>query len=897
MRPVLQAFSWAPRTAVLLASCVCSAAGSDFDRTIRPLLSERCGSCHSDEEKSSGFSVASLPNVVAGGEKLGTAVVPGHPERSPLVQVLRGVKKPRMPLRGSLSEEDIARVEAWIRSLSNADVSSAHPDDPRGWAFRRPARPELPSVRRADWVRNPIDAFVLKRLEAAGLEPAPPADHRVLARRVYLDLVGIVPSPEELESFLADGSPRAYERLVDRLLDDPRYGERWGRHWLDLVRYGETSGLEGDGPIGNAWRYRDWVIDAFNSDMPYDRFVIQQLAGADEHSRTRLNYQPDVQGHIPTGFLRLAPWDRSNLVAAEVRQNYLNEITGATGSIFLGLTIGCAQCHDHKYDPIPQRDYYRLQAFFSTVQVANDLEVPYTDRAFAAHARRKIEEYEKTLQGGPEKKELDALLEQLRARLIAARKAQAAGKALTSADLRLELRRDGGAIFGEAERQRHEELLDAAKRTGDLEQQQALGAYEETLLKKLERAYSRPGVDPLARFEALTVEDVEEELEAPYSSRSFFSDEEQTRYRVLSSKLQVVRSRLGRWKPVALTVRNVPGPPNGPGVAPTHLLFRGDYRQPKEEVKPGFPSVLTGHSDPAVIEADRYRQFPTRGWRMTLARWIASPENPLTARVMVNRIWQQHFGRGIVATPSDFGKNGEPPSHPELLDWLAHAFIERGWSIKAMHRLILQSSTYRQSAENPSYNENRIDPENRLLWRFNRWRLEAEAVRDSILSISGQLNPERGGPSVFPPLPDDLADFARYGRTGSVVWEPNEAEAEGRRRSVYIFQRRSLPLPMMAAFDAPVFSESCARRSVTTTPLQALSLLNGSLVQEASRALARRVEAEAGPGRRAQVVRACERVLNRSPDPAEIEDLLRFAGPLEGICRVLFNTNEFLYVD
>jgi hypothetical protein len=282
---------------------------------------------------------------------------------------------------------------------------------------------------------------------------------------------------------------------------------------------------------------------------------------------------------------------------------------------------------------------------------------------------------------------------------------------------------------------------------------------------------------------------------------------------------------------------------------------------------------------------------------MTLAKWIASPGNPLTARVMVNRIWQHHFGRGIVATPSNFGKNGERPTHPELLDWLAHTFIERGWSIKAMHRLMLTSSAYRQASENTVCDGSDVDPENRLLWHFNRRRLEAEAIRDGILAVSGRLNPERGGPSIFPPLPDDLADVARYGRGGALMWEPNETEEDGRRRSVYIFQRRSLPLPMMAAFDAPGFSESCPTRSNTTTPLQALSLMNGSLVQEEAEALARRIESEAGPDRRAQIGRAFERVLGRVADPEEIEKLSRFQGPLDGICRVLFNSNEFLYVD
>jgi mono/diheme cytochrome c family protein len=868
----------------------------EYERAIAALFAEKCAECHSGEERSSGFSVTSPAAIVAGGDKYGRSVVAGNPEASPLIQVLRGQKRPRMPMGDRLTDEEIGRVESWIRGMDPGVGVAAEPKRWR-WPFERPTRPEPPAVRRRDWANNPIDAFLLARLEAAGLVPAPPAPRQTLARRLYLDLIGMPPSPEELQVFLKDDSPDSYESLVDRLLADPRYGERWGRHWLDLVRYGETSGLEGDGAIGNAWRYRDWVIDAFNNDLPYDRFITLQLAGGDEHSKTRLNYRPDVQGLVPTGFLRLAPWDRSNLVAEEVRQNYLNEVTAATGSVFLGLTIGCAQCHDHKYDPIPQRDYYRFQAFFNAIQVSDDIEVPYEDEVIAARARAKIEEYQQRLREGPEKRALDEHLGRLLANWVESRKARAKRSRPTVDDLRLELRRGTASIFAAAERDRHAELLEDATRTGDPEEARALEAYEATLLEELDAAYARPGSDPLARFDALTVDDVRDELQAPYSAGSFFGEDERARFRELSSQLDLCRRRLKRWQPAALAVRNVSGPPNGPGVAPTHVLTRGDYRQKGEEVRPGFPSAIVGHSEPAVLEADRYRQFPTRGWRLTLAKWIASPDNPLAARVMVNRIWQHHFGRGIVATPSDFGKNGERPTHPELLDWLAHAFIDRGWSVKEMHRMMLTSNAYRQASENPSAGGSEIDPENTLLWRYRRGRLEAEAIRDSILAVSGRLNTERGGPSIFPPLPDDLAEFARYGRGGGLMWEPNESEADGRRRSVYIFQRRSLPLPMMASFDAPAFSESCPRRSSTTTPLQALALMNGTLVQESAAALARRIQAEAGPDRRAQVLRAFLRVLGREPDPEELDTFTAFPGPLDGICRVLFNSNEFLYVD
>ena len=866
------------------------------------LFETRCAACHSEKTKSSGFSVASLESVVAGGSKYGRAVAAGHPEGSSLLRVLNGELGPRMPLGAALSKSEIDRIEQWIRGLTAGDVAGAEQPEWR-WPFQQPRKQQPPAVSHPSWARNPIDAFVLKRLDAEGLAPAPPAPKSVLARRGYFDLIGLPPTPAELAAFLDDDSPKAYENLVERLLADPRYGERWGRHWLDLVRYGETSGLEGDGAIGNAWRYRDWVIRAFNSDMPYDEFVIQQLGGADEHSKTRNNYAPDPQGYIPAGFLRLAPWDRSNLVAAEVRENYLSEVTTATGSIFLGMTIGCARCHDHKYDPIPQKDFYRMQAFFNAVQAEDRQgavslpEVPYEDEAFAAVAEAKIKEYEERLKNGPEKLELDELEQRLLAKLKAAKAGRAKDSGYTNQDLRLEIRRENQTIFSKAEQRRHADLLEDANRTQDPDEKQTLDAYETVLLEKLKQAYGEGKSDPAARFESLTAENVRGEVQAQYSADSVFTEDEKNQHSRLSGALDVYRRRLGRWKPVVLTVRNAPGPPSGPPPAPTQVLIRGDYRQPGEAVEPGFPSAITGGFEPAELITDRYRQFPTRGLRLTLAKWIASPDNPLTARVMVNRVWQHHFGEGIVRTASDFGKNGGRPSHPELLDWLALAFVEKGWSVKALHRLILLSNTYRQSAENPSPQAAKADPENRLLWRFNRRRLEAEAIRDSILHASGRLNSAMYGPSVFPPLPDDLADFARYGRTGGLMWEPNETDADARRRSIYIFQRRSLPLPMMANFDALPFSESCPQRGVTTTPLQALSMMNGYLVHEEVEHLARRIESEAGAQREAQVARAFEIVLNRPPRPEETEKLARFEGGLAALCRVLLNSNEFAYVE
>ncbi len=856
------------------------------------LLLTKCGACHSAKLKTSGFSVDNKASVLAGGTKHGKAVVGGHPEQSTLIKMVRGELAPKMPVGGSLDQREIALLEEWVRSLpaEKGTLQAAW-----RWPYEKPVKAMPPAVKDMAWVRNEIDRFVLAKLEAKKIAPAAEASRQTVARRLYLDLVGVPPDVAELARFLKE----PYEQTVDRLLDDPRYGERWGRHWLDVARFGETSGLEGDGAIGNAWRYRDWVIEAFNSNMPYDRFVTLQIAGGDEHSKTRNNYQPDVQGFVPTGFLRLAPWDRSNLVASEVRQNYLAEVTGAVGSVFLGLSVGCARCHDHKYDPIPTRDYYRMQAFFQASEAGRDVAVPYKDKAFAAKAAKQVADYEKRLKEGPEKHELNDFEKELLTKLVAARKTRAAeAKEFGKADLRLELKLNAGerGIFSPRQVERYAELLENAERSGDAAEQKLLDAVEAPLLEALRAAYGR-GLDASKRFDALGLEDVKREAAAKYSGKSIFTAEEKARHGELSAKLSVYQKRLARWKPNVLSVTNVAGPPSGPDIAPSRILLRGDYRQPGEVVEPGFLSTITGHGEAAVLDTDRYRQFVTRGRRTTLAKWIASKDNPQTARVWVNRLWQQHFGAGIVRTTSDFGVNGERPTHPELLDWLAVQLMESNWDTKAIHKLMLNSATYRQAAENPALKDATIDPENRLLAKFNRRRLEAEAIRDSILHVSGRLNLEMGGPSVYPPLPADLADFARYGRSGDLMWEPNEKESDARRRSVYTFQRRSLPLPMMASFDAIVFSESCDRRSSTTTPLQALSMMNGYLVEEESAHLARRVEAEAGLKKEDQVRRMFELVLGRSPRAQELDRFASFSGKLEALARVLFNSNEFLFTE
>ena len=657
-----------------------------------------------------------------------------------------------------------------------ANTNLVRPDTAWTDRFENPIRRAPPPVSTADWLRNPVDVFILAKLDGQSLTPAPAASSRVLARRLYFDLVGLPPTPAELQQFLDNPAPDAYPQLVDRLLADPRYAERWARHWLDVAGFAETDGLEDDIIIGNLWRYRDWVIDAFDCDMPYDQFVSMQIAGGDEVHPTKAWHQPDVQDYIPAGFLRLAPWDLGNLQAYELRQAYLDEVTGVTASVFLGLTLECARCHDHKYDEIPARDYYRFQAFFNAIQIPlppnsgseapEFVKVPYANEGVRRRAEARITSYEKRL--------------------------------------------------------------------------------------------------------------AEENLQ--------------------DDEAGLLRRRIARWETSVATVQNVAGPPLGPDVAPIRLLLGGDLRNRGEALEPGFPSLLTGHSQPATLEIDRYGQYPTRGRRTTLARWIASPDNPLTARVMVNRIWEYHFGRGIVETPNNFGVNGRPPTHPELLDWLAVDFVQHGWSLKSMHRRLVTSATYGQSSDNRAVDES-LDPENKLLWRFRRRRLEAEAIRDSLLAISGRLSLLRYGPGVFPSLPAGMDDLRKPVRKYSAAWDTNETAEDACRRSIYTFQQRSLPSPLMASFDAQVVNKSCPRRSVTTTPLQALSMMNGTLVSQSAAALAHRIEREAGPESRDQIVRLFEIVLSRPPAPDELARFSGFDGSLTRLARVMLSSNAFLYVD
>ena len=728
---------------------------------------------------------------------------------------------------------------------------SFSPQDREYWAFQQVKRPEIAKVQDAKWVRNPIDAFILARLEAKGLRPAPPADRISLLRRATYDLTGLPATPQEADAFLADRSPNAFEKVVDRLLASPHYGERWARHWLDLARYAESEGFKEDEPRPNAWRYRDYVIQAFNQDKPYDRFIREQIAG-DEL------WPGDPEVHIGTAFNRHYPDESRAPNVLRRRQEILNDITETVAATFLGLTYGCARCHDHKFDPILQADYYRLQAFFANVGANDGILLRPPDRV-RQHGERMAVWEEKT--------------RHIRDKI----------EALIDREYNMEVTEFRANFQAET----RSAISKAAADRSPIERQ----------------IYYRvkPYLNP-------TWETVANKLEADATR--------QKRWKEVKPGLEALKAELEKFSPfhpgeLALGTGIIDISRQSP---PTHILAVGQYDAPLKEVQPGFLSILD--SRPARIIPPSAAE--STGRRTALANWLASPKNPLTARVMVNRIWHYHFGRGVLATPSDFGRMGDRPTHPRLLDWLADEFIRSGWSVKQMHRLIMASNTYQQASADRE-EAAKIDPGNRLWWQFPRQRLQGEVIRDSALFVAGLLSTKVGGRSVLPELPPGMV--IRGG------WKVSKDPAERNRRSIYIFVRRNARYPMLEVFDMPDTHESCGRRHITTTAPQALTLLNSKLTLGWAQAFAGRVLGRAGPSLEAQIEEAYRLAYLRRPDAAEKRTALTFfqrhralvaerasadeklalptslpdavdpvhAAVLVDFCHMLINSNEFVY--
>ena len=823
-----------PRLFIILLGLPALLSAADLSERAYQILRENCFACHGAAMQMSGLDLRTRAKAVQGGER-GPAVSPTSLDLSFAWKFVTNAAKPSMPPGGKLSDDDIETLRKWIvagapfpetavsdedaerlAALKKLEERPITDEERQWWAFQPPVRRQPPPLpgNNAD---NPVDVFLLAKLNDEGLQPALPADKRTLIRRAYLDLTGLPPAPEEVEAFVADTAHDAWKRLVDRLLDSPHYGERWGRHWLDLVHYADSGGYERDFDWPTMWRYRDYVIEAFNSDKPYDRFILEQIAGDEIDA-------DNPEAHIATGFLRLVL--DNNIKDERTRMDELDDNVATTALTFLGMTVQCARCHNHKFDPIPQKDYYQMQAvFFSTKETEYPLVPEDVVRRHEA-AETAINEAI-----SPIKDKLAALEKPYREQLF-------------------------------------EEKLDA------------LPSYYRT-------AWETP-TDRRTEGQRLNARQVEalfRQIKAP-ELLARMSDAEKAEHERLNLETRQLEEQLPEAYPTARTMTE-----EGPEPLPSYFLHRGDPGSKGSRMDSGVLTVaawqpVTYQAPPAgATTSHRRRQF---------AEWIASEKNPLTARVMVNRIWRHHFGEGIVRSVSNFGTMGEKPSHPALLDWLATEFVRSGWSVKQMHRLMMNSAAYRRSSNDVAANL-RADPGNRLFWRMPRQRLEAEILRDQILAAAGTLDRTTGGPAVRPYIDPDL-----WQSSTSRVWDGKAVGArETWRRSVYVFSKRSIRYPMFEAFDQPDMVGHCSRRASSTVAPQALLLMNNAEILLQAKFFAQRVIHEAGHKPAAQVERAFQLALGRTPRGSERERAVAFIEQnptgLVDFCQTLFNLNEFVY--
>jgi cytochrome c5 len=778
----------------LLILMAANATAADFARDVAPVLEKRCLMCHGAAAQMAGLRLDSR-------EAAFRVIKPGASAQSKLIEMVEGRGKTPMPPSGPrLTAVDISAMREWIDAGAPWPESAPKSTRPGHWSFQTIARPEPPQVRAESWARNAIDRFVLARLERESVEPSAEASKRTLVRRLYLDITGLPPTPGQVAAWLADNRADAYERLVDSLLESPHYGEKWARHWLDLARYADSDGYEKDNVRPHAWRYRQWVIDALNADMRFDRFTIEQIAGDLLPGAT-------VDQRAATGFHRNTLTNREGGVNLEqFRTEAVKDRAATVGTVWLGLTVGCAQCHDHKYDPITQREFYSLYGFFNNADEVN-IDAPMAGEmgpyltALPEYRRKRRELLGKY-----------GVFEHMPAWEARMREARANPGKWTDWDHAydaLQKYLDNG-----------DGLLDtpAAKRT---EKQAA--TFEDHFVINYHRVISKE------LWKDLKFPELRKQLDA---LRAEFP---------ALSEAQAIEER------AAATRRK------------NFVHVRGDYRKHGAEVgetTPGFlPPLPAGPAN-----------------RLALARWLVSIENPLTARVTVNRIWQEYFGRGLVRTADDFGMQGERPSHPELLDWLAARFVDSGWRVKDLHKLIVTSAAYRQASQARPDIEQR-DPDNRLLSRQSRLRLPAELVRDSALQVSGLLYPAIGGRSVRPPQPKGVAELT-YGN--GVKW--NESTGRDRyRRGLYIHFQRTAPYPQLMNFDAPDANVAACKRDRSNSPLQALNLLNDPVFTEAARSLAVRVlEDRSAAGFDARVRYAFELCFARQPSLSERETIAQY---------------------
>ena len=799
-----------------------------FTEDVLPVLKANCLKCHSGKEPKGGLNLTSRAGILKGGESGPAADVKNH-AASPLVMAVN-YDGYEMPPTGQMSPAQISAIEKWVqmglpwpKDLHEIEVELEPGPPPvneqtkQFWSFQPVTRPEVPQSK-LSWGNNPIDAFILKRLEDSGLQPSQQADPRQLIRRAYYDLIGLPPSTEEVEEFAKNPTPDAWRQVINRLLDSPQYGEQWGRHWLDLVRYAETNSYERDGAKPHVWRYRDYVIQAFNEDKPYDQFVTEQLAGDEISGRS-------ADSLIATGYYRLGRWDDEPVDPELAFYDDLDDILTTTGQTFLGLTINCARCHDHKIDPIPQRDYYRMLSFFQNVR-------RYGERSQESVNDASVIEIEK-----PEDSNLLA------------------------------------AAINHYEREMNDVLNTLAK-----------------IEKKVKSDFSGVENDEF-QYETNRVALIEKRI------GGLLTEKEVNRYRALTQRRDYLREHRPSGLGQALCVKEDVRQPR-----PSYILLRGNPQAHGDEVTPGFPSVL---SPPEIQIPPIAEGAVSSGRRIALANWITSPDNPLTARVMVNRIWQYHFGRGIVRSSSDFGFQGNRPTHPELLDWLAATFVDGHWSIKEMHRLMMTSATYQMSSASRE-DAFEVDATNELFWRFDMRRLTAEEIRDSILWANGSLNTSTMfGPSIYTKIPAEV--MAGQSRPGA-GWGDSTPE-ERSRRSIYIHVKRSLLDPVLESFDFADTDQTCPVRFSTTQPTQALGLINSDFANEQAQLFADLLVEKAGSDAEAQVRFALSRVMQRPATDDEVEQGIRLMNSLKSdhnmssdqarkyFCLVALNLNEFIYLD
>jgi len=837
-----------------------------FTDHIRPIMERSCWNCHGEAAQLSELDLRSRESSMTGGTR-GPALVPGHAEESRLYRVVAGLDDPPMPMSGTpLSEGEVAAIRTWIDDGAHWDAAGAtsaaealaaleNSELPAGardyWAFQLPEETPVPS---SDTFDHPVDRFLDQLRRDAGVTAAPRADKLTLLRRAYLDLTGLPPTLAQTDEFLADTERGAWERLIDRLLGSPQYGVRWGRHWLDVARYADSTGFEMDYQRDNAWRYRDYVINAFNQDKPYNQFLREQIAG-DE-----LDYTTD-ETRIATGFLRAGP--RVNYREKDTpdrRYDYLDDVLATLGRGVLGMTVHCARCHDHKFDPILQKDYYSLQAsIFGYVEV----DWPLLDRVELAEyqaANAQVDSRQQSLEDqvatieGPyrERLQLEMIRERfpenvLRAVMKPEEERTAGDRLLVTQVLSVNPPRDAlRAALTPADRDMVESLnAQIAGLDGERPPEPAMA--EIVTDGDYRFAPDGPGDEVIGCPECRI---------PPEEPGTFLHEEGWPAYET---------------------------PPN-------YLLISGDPQSPGSQMSPGFLTVATNGDPPTFIPRPDGR---TSGRRLALAEWIASRDNPLTARVIVNRIWHHHLGRGIVRTLDNLGVMGDAPTHPELLDWLAVEFMDRGWSIKEMHRLLMTSEAYRMTASYDDDASSAADPENQLLWRYRPQRLEAEVLRDSIMATSEALDLTLSGPPVFPFIPERILASQKNG-----VWDNQPDGPAVWRRSAYVYRRRALSYPFFETFDLPDQNQTAGARNVSSVATQALTLLNNESVLRQAELFAERLAASA-PGDLARQVDLAYRIaLTRSPRPeeAEVARALVTDQSLEALTHILFNLNEFRYM-